>query len=401
MLQLTSIQAKGIEKLGSFEKIMEAMDSVANDYISLSGETWNGLVICGLWQEEFQTENKVDLIYAPTFSKYRLKSWPLIAHEIGHHIESICRERGVLERIRELVIEFPLIFSPSVDFVDIEKVSRELVAEIFATYCAGTSYAKMLVGHLYYPPYFYDVESQLLICRKDLIPMPVRILIASAVLEKLSPELKEMITALKVKSKDAIDAENERLDEYIRVLTDIFNLFDKMNDLPFQESFANLMENYVADIKKQLKAKYYKLEKEDWYQRDVIGLLDEAMNHFSEFFHNKELFLKQIKEIRYNLKYRQTLLKQAEEFVNGLKNVTTEGEPSILDDIINLLGVSPFTNVSYSEIIYKIREYLENGDLICSRPTYILETMVADDKKLLNENAAIFSILLNRQIFHN
>jgi hypothetical protein len=399
MMLLSNVQAKGIEKLGSFEKVMEAMDAVANDYISISGDNWRGLVVAGIWNEEFQADTGVDLIYVPTYSKYRMKTWPLIAHEVGHHIDYRFKEKGNIDELHSLVEEYQLLFTDYSGLqIDIDRVSSEILADILATYSAGTSYIRMLVEHMYSPPYFFDVNLQDLSCNKGLVPMPLRILICSAVLGKISGELSRLVEDIQTLSEAAIHAEELRFKEYIdnlESLAEITGKVENIKNVPFRNEIENTFRTYV-EISRLRIEKVRRSLKRNEVQSEIGFLLNELTDNLLIFCEISGLYKRQLSSMISDLKFRQTLLKQSSEFVSRLQK-NRANNTSILDDVLGLLKPSPFYASEYSISNALLRQALGQGQLVSARPSLILETVIADKKGELNENAAIFSMLLYNQ----
>jgi DNA-binding Lrp family transcriptional regulator len=402
ILRLSSTRAKGIEKLGSFERVLEAMDTVANNYLSPSGEEWKGLIVSGIWKEEFQTEMRVDLIYAPTFSKIRMKTWPLIAHEAGHYFAYNLRQIGdqnVFERIKECVDKYQTLFIESgVTEFDENRVTSEVLADIVATYFAGTSFVRMLVEHLYSPSYFFDNKAQDLTYYKGLVPVHIRIRICAAVLEKINPSLGILIAGLLKSSEDATDLEEKRMTQHMNKLLNLSKLIDEASQikkLPYPDEVNSLFNAYIRQIKLNIEKTNNRLDKNE-FPRQVGEFVGKFVDNASNICEAGALYKHQFTRINAELKYKQTMFKQGIEFAESLCD-PKDGE-SILDEIFKIMKrPSPFAQCDYDTAIDNIRKSLLAGQIIYCNPSMILETFVSDRKGELNENAAILSILLYKR----
>jgi hypothetical protein len=396
VMLLSSIQAKGIEKLGSFEGVMEAMDAVANDYISISGDNWHGLVVSGIWDEEFKTDIWVDMIYVPTFSKYRMKTWPLIAHEVGHHIDYRIKDKTALEDLYSLVEEYQLLFSDFSGFeTDLNIVTGEILSDILATYSAGTSFVQRLVEHLYAPPYYFDPEIQGLSSNKRMVPMPLRILVCTATLELIGSELSGFVEDIRALSEAAISAEELRFKEYIENLESVSKITESMEeiqDVMYRAQIEKTILTYIESARRKVEQVSNSLKPEN-SQREVGKLVNELLDNLPVFSEISSLYKRQLGIMISDLKISQTTLKQSNDFVSSLRKKRQNGT-SILEAITGTLKPSPFYEIKYGKAIDQIRQLLINGMLTTARPALILEAVSADRKNELNENAAIFSILL-------
>lgn len=402
ILRLSSTRAKGIEKLGSFERVLEAMDAVANDYLSSSGEEWKGLIVSGIWKEEFQTEMRVDLIYAPTFSKIRMKTWPLIAHEAGHYFAYNLRQtddQNVFERIKECVDKYQTLFIESgVTEFDENRVTSEILADIVATYFAGTSFIRMLVEHLYSPSYFFDNKAQDLTYYKGLVPVHIRIKICVAVLEKINPSLGALVASLLKSSEDATELEEKRMTQHIDKLYNLSKLIDEASQikkLPYPDEVNSLFNAYIRQIKMNIEKTNNRLDKDE-FPRQVGEFVGKFVENASNICEAGALYKRQFTRINAELKYKQTMFKQGIEFAESL--CEQKDNKSILDEIFSVMKrPSPFAQCDYDSTIDSIRKSLLAGKLISDNPSLILETVVSDRKGELNENAAILSILMYKR----
>jgi hypothetical protein len=399
--EVLGMKSRGIEKLGAFEKIFDAMDTVARDYMVESGDRlWRGIVISGVHEEEFETESSVDLVYIPTFAKYRTKTWPLLAHEVGHHV--IVPDDHDWQEVRHelgsIVDEYASLFAEWK--VDPERIINEIIAEIYATYTAGTCYILSLIDHLFVPPVFFSSEAQHIQLPPMGLPIPLRVEIAKAVLKNRAPRLIAYVSQVEEKMEKVNQAENIVITGHLDLWNTIRNVANEINalrDRPFGPSVEKVFEDYIRVLKRHMeimaRAAGAEADERKYVARAVVTVLDNLLN----FCEVEGMYSSHLQNVAKDFRYLLTLLDQIEDFVERLVTPKPLERLSVMQKIFALLKDFPFQpEREYEQTIQKLHGYLKQGAMVQARPNYILEVLYRDRSypdNLLNANAAIFSIL--------
>jgi hypothetical protein len=397
------IHPRGTEKLGGIERILEAMEYVAKDYYSSTGRSWSGIVVCGVQKEEFEAEGDVDIVSAPSFSKYRIKAWPLIAHEIGHQIvppdRYILEDKTwseILDDLRSLVDRFPSVFNIGTQTSPMERqrILREIIAEIYANFVAGTSYAKSLVGHYYVPQYFFDVQTQRIVWGLTRIPISLRLELAKETLANVAPDLANLIESEEKLSSEAYKREHKAVISHLKLWNRLGKVSNQLNEelsKPYGDEIRQILKTVTMALKQRLE--------EALGEAEIVETLTAALNNVEHFCEIRGMYSEHVRDEALKLYQQEIAEADIKRFMRAFTEASRTGL-SLFQRILKMFGVSPFARQifpDYDAITAEIRKNLQKDIVFMCSPKYILEVIATDKTGTLNTNAAILSILLSGQ----